>query len=76
MELRLARKIAGLTQHDLAEQVGVTDSFISLIENGHRDIHTVGYETVVRIARVLGVEPEELFPVPDVRPDEGSVRAE
>ncbi len=63
MELRIARKIAGLTQQDLAKRAGVTDSFISLIESGKRDIRSVGYETVVRIARALNVEPDELFPV-------------
>ena len=66
MELRIARKIARLTQSELAERAGVTDSFISLIESGKRDIRSAGYETVVRIARALGVEPEELFPVPDM----------
>jgi transcriptional regulator with XRE-family HTH domain len=65
MDLRLARKIASLTQQELAERAGVTDSFISLIESGKRDIRSVGYETVVRIARALGVEPDELFPVPN-----------
>jgi transcriptional regulator with XRE-family HTH domain len=65
MELRIARKIASLTQHELAERVGVTDSFISLIESGKRDIRSVGYQTVVRIAHALGVEPQELFPVTD-----------
>jgi len=63
MDLRIARKIASLTQQQLAQRAGVTNSFISLIENGHRDIRTVGYETVVRLARALGVEPDELFPV-------------
>jgi XRE family transcriptional regulator, fatty acid utilization regulator len=63
MDLRIARKIAGLTQQELAERAGVTDSFISLIEHGKRDIRTAGYETVVRLARALGVEPEELWPV-------------
>jgi transcriptional regulator with XRE-family HTH domain len=63
MELRTARRIARLTQQELAVRAGVDDSFISLIESGKRDIRSVGYETVVRIARALGVEPDELFPV-------------
>jgi transcriptional regulator with XRE-family HTH domain len=67
MELRTARKIAGLTQQELAERAGVTDSFISLLESGKRDINSVAYETVVRLARAMGVEPEELFPVPELR---------
>lgn len=64
MELRTARRIARLTQQELAVRAGVDDSFISLIESGKRDIRSVGYETVVRIARALGVEAGDLFPVP------------
>ena len=65
MQLKTARKLAGLTQQELATRAGVDDTFISVVENGKRDIHAVGYATVVRLARALGVEPEELFPVPD-----------
>jgi transcriptional regulator with XRE-family HTH domain len=65
MELKLARKLARLTQKELADLAGVDDSFISMIESGKRDIRAVSYATVVRIARALGVEPHELFPVPD-----------
>ncbi len=63
MELRTARRIAQLTQLELATRAGVDDSFISLLENGKRDIRTTDYETVVRIARALNVTPDELFPV-------------
>jgi transcriptional regulator with XRE-family HTH domain len=65
MQLKTARKLAGLTQQELATRAGVDDTFISVVENGKRDIHAVGYATVVRLARALGVEPEELFPVPE-----------
>ena len=65
MFLKLARKVAGLTQAELAEKAGVTNSFISLIESGKRDIRSVGYETVARIADTLGVSPEDLFPLTD-----------
>jgi len=64
MELRTARRIARLTQLELAKRVGVDDSFISLLESGKRDIRTTDYATVVRIARALNVTPDELFPVP------------
>ena len=65
MELKTARKLARLTQQELADLAGVDNSFISVIESGKRDIHAVGYATVVRLARALGVEPDELFPVPE-----------
>jgi transcriptional regulator with XRE-family HTH domain len=68
MHLKLARKIAGLTQQQLAKQAGVTNSFICLIESGKRDIRLVGYETVVRIAHALGVSPDDLFPLADDHP--------
>jgi transcriptional regulator with XRE-family HTH domain len=63
MLLKLARKVAGLTQAELAKEAGVTNSFISLLESGKRDIRSVGYETVARIADALGVSPQELFPL-------------
>jgi len=63
MELRTARRIANLTQLELATRAGVDDSFISLLESGKRDIQTTDYATVVRIARALRVTPDELFPV-------------
>jgi transcriptional regulator with XRE-family HTH domain len=65
MELRLARKIARLTQEELARQAGVTDAFICMLESGRRKILNTPYKTVVRIARALHVEPDELFPVED-----------
>jgi transcriptional regulator with XRE-family HTH domain len=73
MDLRIARKIAGLTQQELADRAGVDPSLISLLESGKREIKTVAYQTVVRLARALGVEPEELFPVaaPDPEPTTG-----
>ncbi len=69
MELKTARRIARLTQLELATKAGVDDSLISLVENGKRDIRNISYSTVVRIARALNVEPEELFPVGSVAED-------
>ncbi len=63
--LRTARRIARLTQLELATKAGVDDSFISLLESGKRDILTTDYGTVVKIARALNVTPDELFPVAD-----------
>lgn len=49
----------------------MTPSFISLLESGDRDIGGVSYNTVVRIAHALGVEPQDLWPVlPSPLPDE------
>jgi len=70
MHLRLARKLAGITQEELAKRSGVTNSFISLLESNKRNVQAVAYETVVRMAHALGVEPTELFPVEPLPPVE------
>jgi ribosome-binding protein aMBF1 (putative translation factor) len=62
-DLRIGRRIARLTQLELATRAGVDDSLISLLESGKRDILTTDYVTVVRIARALNVSADELFPV-------------
>lgn len=75
MELRTARRLARLTQQQLADRAGVDTSAISRVENGERDIHSMSYDSVVRLARALGVEAEELWPVPPLpaitQPTEG-----
>lgn len=63
MELKTARTLAKLTQKELATRAGVDDSTISVVESGRRDIRSMSYESVVRIAQVLGVEAGELWPV-------------
>lgn len=64
MNLKVARKIARLTQRQLAERAGVDHSLISRLERGDRK--TASYEAVVRLARALNIEPNELFPVPEL----------
>jgi transcriptional regulator with XRE-family HTH domain len=66
MNLKTARRIARVTQQQLADKAGVDHSLISHLEHGRRSIGTVSYRTVVRLARALNVEPEELFPVTDL----------
>jgi transcriptional regulator with XRE-family HTH domain len=61
--LKLARTVARLTQTELARRAGLDNSTISLIESGKLDVRGLGYEKVVRIAQVLGVPAEQLFPV-------------
>jgi transcriptional regulator with XRE-family HTH domain len=66
MTLRTARRIARLTQRQLAERAGVDDSLISRLERGQRQL--LRWDSAVRIARALNVTPEELFPVPTPAP--------
>lgn len=53
-----ARKAAGLTQGDLAGKLGRTQTFVSNYERGERKI---GVVELILIARVLGVEAQELL---------------
>jgi len=54
-ELRRARK---LTQEQLAEAVGCSVEFISLVERGVNAPSVAGLE---KFAKVLGIEAKELF---------------
>lgn len=55
--IRERRSIAGLRQADLARQIGISASYLNLIEHNRRRI---GGKLLVDIARVLGVEPSML----------------
>jgi transcriptional regulator with XRE-family HTH domain len=67
MNLKTARKIARITQHELAKRAGVDDSLISRLEHGERS--GLRHDSAVRIARALNVTAEELFPVDPVEGD-------
>ncbi len=55
--IRERRLIAGLRQADLARQVGISASYLNLIEHNRRRI---GGKLLLGIAQVLGVEPSML----------------
>lgn len=59
--IRKYRKMRGLTQSELAEKCGLTDSAIRNYELGNR---TPGENQVKEIASALHVAPESLFDVP------------
>jgi len=56
--IRQLRTSKGLTQEELAEAVGVSTDFISLIERGER---APSFENLERLAEALGVNVAELF---------------
>lgn len=62
MELKKYRKVARLTQEQLARKAGVDVTLISKLESGQR--LRASYPSIVRLARALNLEPEELLPVP------------
>lgn len=53
-----ARKLAGLSQRDLADRIGKPRSFVSKIENRERRLDFVEF---VAVARGLGLEPGGLL---------------
>jgi transcriptional regulator with XRE-family HTH domain len=59
--LRLVRKVARLSQEDVAAAAAVDSTFISLLERGERDLSKTGYEVVRNIAGVFNLTPEELL---------------
>ena len=61
------RNALGYSQEGLAEAAGVTKSYINKIENENR---MPGYGITLALARVLGLTPEELFPLDDAGNDE------
>ncbi len=52
----------GLTQEELAEAVGVSTDFISLIERGQR---APSFENLERLAEVFQLKVSELFEFPE-----------
>jgi len=55
--IRERRVIAGLKQSDLARRVGISPSYLNLIEHNHRRI---GGKTLIRLAEALNVAPAVL----------------
>jgi transcriptional regulator with XRE-family HTH domain len=62
--LRIARELQELSQNDLAKKTGISQSNISAIENGSRQM---GRERAMVLARALRVHPAVLlFPDFDI----------
>lgn len=57
--LRLLRTDAGVSLRALAQQIGVSNAYLSRVENGHDAIPTP--DRLVEIARVLGLNPATLL---------------
>lgn len=66
--LRERRRTAGISQRDLAEQIGMDFSYISKLENGR--LPPPAADTVVAICKVLGVNAEELLALTGKFPSE------
>jgi transcriptional regulator with XRE-family HTH domain len=57
-KIESARYRSGLTRKSLAESLGISISYVSLIERGGRN---PPYTTIVAIANALGVSLREMF---------------
>ena len=56
--IRKQRKIQGLTLNELGEKMGISGSLVGQYERG---VVNPKYETIIRFADALGVEPRELL---------------
>ena len=54
----LCRKELGITQEQLAKEVGISRPYLSDIENGKRQVSGA---VMIRIAHCLGVNVEDIF---------------
>lgn len=61
MNLRTARRLKGITQKELEAMSGIDQTTISAIECGKNK--NPSWTIVFRIAKALGVMPEEIFPL-------------
>jgi transcriptional regulator with XRE-family HTH domain len=62
IRIQQQRKARRVTQRDLCQAVGISENFLSQIENGRR---APSFETLSRIANVLDMEPASVqFPEP------------
>ena len=59
VRIRQLREARGLTQEALASASGLHPTHISLIEGAHRSVRL---ETIERLAKALGVQPEDMMP--------------
>ncbi|WP_287700471.1 helix-turn-helix transcriptional regulator [Desulfovibrio sp.] len=66
--IREAREASGMTQGQLAGFSGLSESYISLLEHGHKKLTVNG---LVQIGRVLHVTPAELMRRIDVEMESG-----
>ncbi|MFK7877005.1 MAG: helix-turn-helix domain-containing protein [Paracoccaceae bacterium] len=62
--IRARREVAGLRQSDLARKVGISGSYLNLIEHNRRRI---GGKLLIQIAKSLAVEPAQLSDGADAR---------
>lgn len=68
--IKVWRAYRGLTQHDLAEKTGLSQSYLAMMENGERE-GTV--KALKRIAKALDVDIDDLVDMHDEEPAQGGL---
>lgn len=68
LHLREWRQRRALSQRDLAALAGMTQQSVTRIETGRQDARP---STIRKLAKALGVKPEELFSPPTVKDTTG-----
>ena len=61
VKLKVLRAERGWSQEELAKRSGVCVTSISFIETGKRDNKVIRVETLVKLAKAFGIEPNELI---------------
>ena len=69
--IKIVRQRNGLTQDQLAEQVGLSPKYISGIERG---VENPTMDILIRVAKMLGVEPYDLFLLGESEESEKALR--
>ena len=62
LKIKYYRNLRDLTQESLSEKISCTENYLSLIENGHKNI---SLKMVHKIAEALNVSAAKLFDVED-----------
>lgn len=57
-KLKAKRKKKGFTQRQMAEQLSITISFYSQLENKKKKLY---YDTAIKIADIFNMKPDQLF---------------
>jgi transcriptional regulator with XRE-family HTH domain len=58
--LKMSMKVLGFTNRDVERKLGLSGSYLSRLFSGLIELRV---EHVVKIARVIGVEPDEIFQI-------------
>lgn len=61
MDIKIARLSAGLTQQELADKIGVKQSWVGKLEAGEIKISNITARKLLDLAAALGLDPRELL---------------